>query len=252
MLGYSAPELRRSGWREVIHPEDREPCQRRMETLQISVGGFLDGERRFLHRNGKVVWGRVRASLVRDAEGCPLYFLIHAEDVTERKRTEEALEESETRFRSMADSCPTMMWVSGARGENQFINRAYLEFCGVTDDQVTGHSWQSLIHPDDAPEYVAEFQRAVQEQTSFSSERRVWRADGEWRWMASYAAPRFSSTGEFLGHVGTLSRYHRAKTRRASPAEKRGEVPPVGGKHSRSVLDHASVRRQDALRQPGV
>ena len=148
------------------------------------------------------MWARISVSLVRDAGGSPLYRVVHVEDITERKRAEEALRESEERFRIMADGCPTVMWVTNAEGGIQFINRAYREFFGTTYEQVEGHKWQLVLHPEDAPEYLAAFQRAVREHTPFRAEARVRRADGEWRWFASYAEPRFSPGGEFLGHVG--------------------------------------------------
>jgi PAS domain S-box-containing protein len=124
------------------------------------------------------------------------------EDITERKRTEEALHESEDRFRVMADSCPSIMWLTNAEGEIEFINRAYRQFCGVTQEEVEGGKWRALIHPDDAAEYVRAFQAAVREHTPFHAEARARRADGEWRWFASYVQPRFSPSGAFLGHVG--------------------------------------------------
>ena len=95
-----------------------------------------------------------------------------------------------------------MMWVTDAEGGTQFINRAYREFCGTTCEQVEGGKWQLLVHPDDAPEYVAAFHRAVREHAPFRAEARVRRADGEWRWLGSYAEPRLSPGGEYLGHVG--------------------------------------------------
>ncbi|MGD1095780.1 MAG: PAS domain S-box protein [Bryobacteraceae bacterium] len=128
--------------------------------------------------------------------------LIEHHNITERKLAEEALRESEERFRIMADGCPAIMWVTNAEGGIQFINRAYSDFVGTTYEQVEGHKWQFILHPEDAPGYVGEFQRAVRDQTSLSAETRARRADGEWRWFASYAEPRFSPRGEFLGHVG--------------------------------------------------
>src|ERR1017187_3314804 len=65
---------------------------------------------------------------------------------------EDALRESEERFRTMADGCPAAMWVTNAEGGIQFINRAYQELVGATFEQVEGTKWQLLIHPDDAPE----------------------------------------------------------------------------------------------------
>jgi len=142
--------------------------------------------------------GRVSRFLSKDL---PRILIEHI-NISERKRAEEALRESEERFRNLADGCPSMMWVTNAEGGTQFINRAYREFCGITLEQVEGGNWQLLIHPDDAPEYVGAFQRAVLEHTPFRDEARVRRADGEWRLLGSYATPRLSPGGEYLGHVG--------------------------------------------------
>ncbi|HXN49746.1 MAG TPA: PAS domain S-box protein, partial [Bryobacteraceae bacterium] len=122
-------------------------------------------------------------------------------DFTDRKRAEEALRESEERFRIMADSCPTIILVTDAEGGNRFVNRTYREYFGVTNEEVEGGKWQPLLHPDDAPEYVAALEAAVRERAPFRAEARVRRADGEWRWIASYGEPRFSPSGEFLGHT---------------------------------------------------
>jgi signal transduction histidine kinase/DNA-binding response OmpR family regulator len=69
-------------------------------------------------------------------------------------------------------------------------------------EQAGGDQSRLLIHPDDYSEYVGKFLVAVRERTPFRAEARVRRADGEWRWIASYAEPRMSLNGDFLGHVG--------------------------------------------------
>ncbi|MGA1998263.1 MAG: PAS domain S-box protein, partial [Bryobacteraceae bacterium] len=202
MLGYSAEELLAAGWLEVTHPEDRAGTRRTIERLLGDPSACVEVEKRYLHRSGNVVWARTRISVVRDSSGSPLYFVLHIEDMSERKRSEEALRESEKRFRIMADGCPTAMWVTDTEGEVRFVNRTYREFFGATYEQVEGTKWFPLVHPDDAPAYLAAVQRAVEEHAPFRAEARVRRADGEWRWVLSYAQPRFSSSGGFLGHVG--------------------------------------------------
>ncbi len=202
MLGYSQEELLQIAWAALIHPEDVGPSLRNMEQLLEDPGGVVEAERRYVHRNGNVVLGHVRVSLIRDRAGRPQYFVAHVEDITERKRAEEGLKESEERFRVMADGCPTAMWVTNAEGGIQFINRAYREFVGATFEQMEGHKWQLALNPEDSPEYLEAFRSAVREHTPFRAETRSRRADGQWRWFASYAEPRFSSDGEYLGHVG--------------------------------------------------
>jgi PAS domain S-box-containing protein len=205
MLGYSEQELMAKSWMELTHPDDVEMSRRAFDRLRSAPKNRTEAEKRYIHCTGAVVWARIKASVVEAPGGNPPYYVVHVEDITERKRTEEALSESESRFRLIADSCPTLMWVTGADGGNQFINRAYREFCGVTCDQLVGDKWQSLIHPHDLPEYAEASQRAVEGRTPFKAEVRFRRADGEWRWIGSHAAPRFSPGGAFLGHVGLSS-----------------------------------------------
>ena len=202
MVGFSEKELLATSWADLTHPDDRKPSLEIMEKLSHHPAEFAEIEKRYIHRSGTLVWGRTRISLVQNGGGSRAYFVVHVEDITERKRTEEALHESEDRFRLMADACPTMMWLTDAEGGAQFSNRMYREFTGTTQEEVDGGKWQLLVHPEDAPAYIDGFQSAVREHAPFRAEARVRRADGEWRLLGSYAQPRLSPGGAFLGHVG--------------------------------------------------
>jgi PAS domain S-box-containing protein len=162
----------------------------------------VEAEKRYLHRDGAIVWVRTRISVVPDSDGTPYCHAVYVENITERKQAKEASLESEERFRVMADGCPILIWVTDADGSSLFANRAYHEFCGTGNEQVEGKKWQELLHPEDAQAYVQEFWRVSQVKMPFKAEARVRRVDGEWRSVATYAEPRRSADGEFLGYVG--------------------------------------------------
>jgi PAS domain S-box-containing protein len=123
-------------------------------------------------------------------------------DITERKRVEESLRESEERFRIMADGTPNMIWVTDQNGKNLFTNKYYHEFCNLSPEQVKGDKWHQLIHPEDLPLVLEKFKVSLQTHKELVVQARLKRRDGEWRWFEASAAPRFSSKGDFLGLVG--------------------------------------------------
>jgi PAS domain S-box-containing protein len=188
---------------ELVHPDDRGAVD---ATYSDSVRQGKSGcelEHRIVRRStGEVRTVHEKCVHTRDGSGRVIgsYGMVH--DITERVRAEEALRESEERFRIMADRSPVIMWVTDREGGLQFANRTYREFFGVTLEQMRGSKWEPLIHPDDVSGYVIAFSAALREQRPFVARARMRRADGEWRWVASQAEPRSSSSGEFLGYVG--------------------------------------------------
>jgi PAS domain S-box-containing protein len=121
----------------------------------------------------------------------------------ERSRREAALRESEARFRTMADSTPVLIWTTNATGEVEFVNRAYTTYFGVTETEARGPNWRWMVHPDEADTNIAAFFAALRDGQPFHGEARVRRADGAWRWLESFGAPRLSERGEVLGMVGS-------------------------------------------------
>ncbi len=90
-------------------------------------------DERFLHADGHTVWASLRVSLVRDAEGVPLYFVSQIQDVTERKRAESALRESEQRFRGIFERAATGMVLVGTDGRFLQVNRSLCEILGYSE-----------------------------------------------------------------------------------------------------------------------
>ena len=150
------------------------------------------GERIWLYRN-----------VLYEEPGTPPRVLGHAQDITERVRAEEALKESERRFRSMADTAPVFIWMCDTRGQCLFVNKAWLDFSGRALEQELGNGWAEGLHPEDRERGQADFTRAIARRESFQAEYRMRRADGEYRWILDTGTPRFNSGGQYEGYIGS-------------------------------------------------
>jgi PAS domain S-box-containing protein len=112
-------------------------------------------------------------------------------------------DESETRFREIADAAPVMIWISDTTKACTWFNRPWLEFTGHRLDEEIGDGWVVDIHPDDLAACVATYHSAFDRRERFHSDYRLRRHDGAWRVVEDTGVPRFSRSGTFLGYVGS-------------------------------------------------
>lgn len=125
-------------------------------------------------------------------------------DITERKRAETHMRESEERFRLLADSAPVLIWVNGRDG-CQFVNRAYREFFGRPEKDLLGMGWVEFVHPDDRKGYLAAYAESQAVKGPFKAEVRCRRADGAFRWLLAAGLPRRLPSGDLIGCVGSCT-----------------------------------------------
>ncbi len=118
------------------------------------------------------------------------------------EQTELSLRESEERFRLIADSAPTLIWVTQLDRKRSFVNRAYVDFLGISYEQAVDFDWRTIIHPDDQERILAESIAGEASLKPFVLEGRYRRMDGEWRWVRSISQPRWGGGGEHLGFIG--------------------------------------------------
>ena len=119
-----------------------------------------------------------------------------------RRTAEVALRESEQRFRELADSAPVMIWITDDHGSIEFANRTYLNYFGVALKDITGQRWKDIVHPDDHGLYGRQFLADSIVGRPFRAECRARRADGQWRWIDSWAVPRSVESGDLPGMIG--------------------------------------------------
>ena len=143
-------------------------------------------------------------------EGSPTVAVIFS-DVTERIRSEEALRQSEERFRNMADTAPVLIWTAGTDGLRNYFNKQWLDFTGRSLEEQRGDGWTRSIHPKDHARCIEAYTSSVNRREPFTMEYRLRRADGSYRWVLSTGTPRFSSDGGFLGYIGSTMDIHDRK-----------------------------------------
>lgn len=134
-------------------------------------------------------------------------FCYVAEDITERQRAAAALAASESRFRTLTEAVPLIVWTADPRGEVNFYNRRWEQFTGYTLAQRPADGWTEIIHPDDYEAVYASWNAAVTtEAERFAAEFRLRRkADGAYRWMLSTAVPLRNEEGRLLEWVGSIT-----------------------------------------------
>jgi len=136
--------------------------------------------------------------------GVPAFTIIEVKDITDEKRAQQAIIESEARFRTMADNAPVMIRITDNDKQVLYVNKQWTDFTGISFEEFVKKDWDMLIHPDDRDRVREAFDKAVKEETAYRAEYRILRRDGEYRSVVGTNTPRFSADGVFLGHISSI------------------------------------------------
>jgi PAS domain S-box-containing protein len=185
---------------ETAHPEDH-------DHVREILGGIRRGhvenlEHRVVREDGSVRWLLSRGDVLRGPDGRPIRALGVNIDITERRQAFDQIQESEARFRTLADSAPILMWVSKSDGRREFVNQTYVDFLGAPYDEAINFDWRERLDPEDLPRILKEQVAGESSRQLFTLEARYRRADGAWRWIRSISQPRRGPDGHFEGFIG--------------------------------------------------
>ena len=201
--GTTLEEMQGWGWRQVHHPEHVERVTEKF--LRYLVAGEIWEDTFPLRsKDGQYGWFLSRAVPVKDSHGKLLRWFGTNTDITLRRQAEIALQESETRFRNMADNAPVMVWVTDPTGYCTFLSQSWFDFTGQNEETGLGFGWVDATHPEDYEYAKSSFINANQQQTGYRIEYRVRHKDGEYRWVIDAASPRITEDGQFEGYIGSV------------------------------------------------
>jgi PAS domain S-box-containing protein len=148
---------------------------------------------------------------LRDDAGHVIFLVASAVVITERKRAETALRESESVFHALTDSMPQIVWMTGTDGLNVYFNQRWTDYTGLTPQESSGAGWLKPVHPDDQQRASAAWELATATFGTYMLECRLRRADGAYRWWLLRGEPQRDGSGVVIKWVGTCTDVHDMK-----------------------------------------
>jgi PAS domain S-box-containing protein len=195
---------------EGIHPQDRQQVAENIAAA-LEARGPYRGEYRLRNANDNARWVLATGTVVVDPSGQPVRIAGVAVDITEHKRAQEKLAESEAKFRAIADSMPQMVWSTLPDGYHDYYNARWYEFTGVPAGSTDGEGWNGMFHPEDQDRAWAAWRHSLETGEPYQIEYRLRHHSGEYRWTLGRAMPVRDPLGRIVRWFGTCTDIHETK-----------------------------------------
>jgi PAS domain S-box-containing protein len=201
--GLSPDEALRWGWTVALHPDDLSSFVTYWKSL-ITTGSQGEIEARLRRSDGEYRWFLFRAKPVRDQSGTVVQWYGTNTDIEDRRRTEEALRESERELRELVEAIPAQVWRGTADGKLDYLNQRLADYLGHTAVELSLGAWMDLIHPDHREQTVRRWVYSAATGAPYRDVYRIRRSDGQYRWIESSGVPFRDKDSHIVRWYGML------------------------------------------------
>jgi PAS domain S-box-containing protein len=205
ILGYSEQELRQTTWEKLTHPDDLEADVSQYNRLLAGKIENYKLEKRFIRKDGSVVYARIYISCKRNQYGAVEYDIGLLEDITEHKKAQEKIQESEEKFRLFSKMLPIGVFATDIDGNPFYWNGKLCAITGSSPEEIMNDGWLNAIHPEDREIVLSKWQESVKRQKGFSLEHRFKDKKENVIWAIAQAIPMKNSEGIITGYIGSIT-----------------------------------------------
>lgn len=189
-------------------PQGQSPLDENTQRELEEKGACRPFERTYTRTDGTRVPVLISAARLMDDQNRIVIFVV---DLSQSKRAEAALRESEARFRVLSECMPQKVWTAGRDGQFEYLNNMFLEYTGLPAERMAGWSWTNVVHPDDLKLHLNAWNESLSTGNMLEIEHRVRKHTGEFRWHLARALPVYKPDGEIAMWVGTNTDIHDQK-----------------------------------------
>ena len=208
MVGYTEDELLGGSFQDITHPDDVSSDLENLRQMNRGEKNTYRCEKRYVHAQGHTVTVLLNVSVVRNRQGRPVYFVAQTQDISERKRAEILLLESERKFRLLSDNITDVFWIFSPDFQTvHYISKGYERIWGRPMESLQAHpqQWSEAILPEDREQAMAAVARLMGDETDVSVEYRIARPDGSVRWVLARGFQVRDAAGVLQQLTGTVS-----------------------------------------------
>ena len=207
IVGYSEAELLSLTFQDITHPDDLEVDLGYVHQLLAHEISTYQMEKRYFHRQGHIVWILLNASLVKDEQENSLHFISQIQDISDRKRAEADLRQSEERLQLALEASGDGLWDWDMATQAVYLSPRWLEMLGYEPDELPQQvsTWEQIIHPDDKTWVFDMLTAHLQDKSvPYAFDYRVKTKSGDWKWIADYGkVVTHDQQGNPLRMIGT-------------------------------------------------